>query len=371
MIVADIVGALGNQLFSYAATKSIALDLGYEYRYRVIPFGCPIGTKPSYNHEGSYIDKHGQEYNEYFEKAFHIDTAERIDEVPMVISSEWTWNRFASTNFSKGVYEISDETHLSGYFLHPKYFERRRAEVLQWFCFQEEYLGKCRAKLNNIVHSKGATHLVSVHIRCGKAYRLARMVLDTSYHRKAIQRIRAEFPRENLCFVLFSDCPEEARHLLRNEDVIINSGTMFEDLCSMSLCDSHIVANSTFSWWGAWLSDQTTGIVIRPSKYPDSIKGTFAPLDIFPTDWIAVEARQERLSPKIFMQRIRDEYSPMAVRGADNPVFFERFFIRPFAPFRRLLKQLLPIILVDKMKSLRRLIMSRYSIVHENRKRKY
>ena len=191
-------------------------------------------------------------------------------------------------------------------------------------------------------------------MRCGKAPRLARMTLDPIYHKNAMQRVRDEFSGENLCFILFSDSPDEAKYLMKDEEVIVQSHTMFEDLCLMTLCDSHIVVNSTFSWWGAWLSDQSTGVVIRPSMWPASDKGTFAPLDIFPSEWIVVEARQERLTPRVFMQRIRDEYSPMAVRSADNPVWYDRYMRRPFGYFKKRMKQFLPGTFVNKLKSIRK-----------------
>jgi len=301
MIVADIVGALGNQLFSYAATKAIALDLGYVYRYRVVTPYCAVTTRPTLNPEGSYIDNVGQEYCCYFEKVFHIDTTEKITEVPTSISSEFTWNRLPSTNFNKNVYSISDNTHLCGYFLCPKYFEHRRAEVLKWFRFQEAYIKRCREKLNKIAESNEATHLVSLNIRCGRSYQRYRLIIDSAYYKSAIQRIKEEFYKEKICFVLFSDDMKVARQMLKNEkNIVLHSDTMFNDLCLMSLCDSHIISNSTFSWWGAWLADETKGVVLRPSIWPTADKNQpFAPLDIYPSNWIAVDAKKARLTVRM------------------------------------------------------------------------
>jgi hypothetical protein len=289
MIVADIFSNLGNQLFIYAATKSIALDLGYEYRYRVV--------RPGFAREDSCIDDYGQEYIKDFEQAFHIDTTERIDDLPTSIQNKWEWNRTPSTNYIKDVYDISDNTHLCGYFLCPKYFEHRRAEVLKWFRFQDEYLERCQKKREKIIKSTGATHLVSIHVRCGKFYRQLGMVIDPGYHRNAIRLIRKKFEGEKLCFILFSDVPDEAKKMLKNEgkDIVLHHGTMFEDLCLMTLCDSHIIANSTFSWWGAWLSESTKGIVIRPSVWRIGPK-KLGPEDIFPSSWISVDSKRASLS---------------------------------------------------------------------------
>ena len=297
MIVADIVGALGNQLFSYAAIKSIALDLGYEYRYRVVPLG-PVPKNPERNSDGSYfIDSAGHDYNEYFEKAFNIDTSQRVANIPLNVSSKWTWSRSPSTNFNKDVYNIHDKTHVSGFFLCPKYFEHRRSEVLSWFRFRAAYRNKAQRKLSEIKAQTEATHLVGLHFRYAKAIRIHRLAIDPEYYRNAIKEMRSLLSGERLCFILFSDVPDKAKRMLKNEgeDIILHHGTMFEDLCLMTLCDSHIISNSTFSWWGAWLSESTKGIVIRPSIWPIWPKN-LGPENIFPSSWISVDSKRARLS---------------------------------------------------------------------------
>jgi hypothetical protein len=337
MIVGDLFSNLGNQLFIYAATKSIALDLGYKYGYRVI--------KPGFAASGDCLDAYGHEYSEGFEQAFHIDTSERIDVVPSLVNSHWTWQRTADTNFINDVYEIPDNTRLDGYFLCPKYFEHRRQQVLEWFRFKKEYFDKCIQTCNAVIEKTGADHFVSIHIRCGKDYRQFRLVIDPEYHRNAIRLVRKKFEGEKLCFILFSDVPDEAKRVLKNEgeDIIPHHGTMFEDLCLMTLCDSHIIANSSFSWWGAWLSESNKGIVIRPAVWP-LVHNRFDSDDIFPSDWLIVEARREKLTARIFVKRFRDIY-PVAVLSGLRKVK---------SAIKKALKMLLPNILVTILKSLRR-----------------
>lgn len=200
--------------------------------------------------------------------------------------------------------------------------------MLEWFGFQDKYLDLCRAKREKIVELTGSTHLVSVHMRYDKDYRLHRMTIDPCYYQLAMQKIRHDFYGERLCFLLFSNSLAEAKRLLKCEDVVVPAGTMFEDLCLMSLCDSHIVPNSTFSWWGAWLAHGPKGEVIRPSIVPVP-EGGYGPDDWFPSDWVAVEATRERLTPRILVNRIRDEY-PFAVA---------KTLRKPFNFFKRLLKR--------------------------------
>lgn len=301
MIVADLYSNLGNQLFAYTATKSIALDLGYEYRYRVV--------RPSFVKQDSGVDDYGQEYESHFEKFFSIDTSERIKDIPETINNKWKWERTPNTNFIQDVYTVPKNTHLTGYFLCPKYFEHRRNEVLKWFRFQNEILNKCEHWRDAVIKKTKANHLVAVHVRCGEFYKKLNMVLDPAYQINAIRTVKDKFPNDNLCFILFSDVPKEAQKMLKNanKDIFLHDGSMFEDLCMMTLCDSHIIANSSFSWWGAWLSKRSKGITIRPSKWPTAYKGS-APEDIFPKNWLKIRARRKRIACKNLIGVLADKY---------------------------------------------------------------
>ena len=339
MIVGELYSNLGNQLFILAATKSIALDLGYEYRYRIV--------KPGFAASDDCLDAFGHEYSKGFEQAFHVHTSERIDEVPSSVNRHWTWQRTADTNFINDVYKISDNTKLDGYFLCPRYFEHRREQVIQWFSFRKEYLDRALKKRKEIAETTEADHLISVHIRCGKDYRQWRLVIDPEYHINAIRMMRKKYSQEKLCFILFSDVPDEAKRMLKNEgeDIILHHGTMFEDLCLMTLCDSHIIANSTFSWWGAWLSESTKGVVIRPALCPKAVK-LLKYEHIYPSNWIAVDARKEKLTIRIIMNRCRNEY----------PASMLAWFRKANQLIKKALKKLFPSIVVSTLKSLRKRI---------------
>ncbi len=334
MIVADILGALGNQLFCYAATRSIARDLGLSYRYRVCPPAQTRIANPTYNNEGSFIDKLGQEFNPHFENVFHIDTGERIEDIPEQIRSVWTWQRSTLSNHDAGVYNISASTHLTGFFMHPAYFTHRRHEVLGWLRFKDPYVEKARLTADKIRRQTASDHLVSVHVRCGLSYRLARQTLDQDYHRRAMDLVQTTFPQKKLTYILFSDMPAAALRQTRGKHrTVLHAGTMFEDLCLMTQCDSHIVVNSTFSWWGAWLADQTRGIVVRPSIWPASLRGQYAPTDMFPDEWLTVEACREKMTFRGLTQRIRDEYSPGREPCEAYPSWFDHYVRRPLHAF--------------------------------------
>lgn len=334
MIIADIISFLGNQLFIYAATKSIALDLGYTYSYRVLKPTWTFGKNET-------IKEIGHQYAYDFEKAFHIDTSERVDDI-IQIENSWTWNRLPDTNFNGEVYTIKDNTHLKGHFLSPKYFEHRRNEVLGWFKFRDEYLEKGYRRLKQIKETCESSHIISIHMRYGN-YRSRGLSLDPSYYLNAVVKMRELLCDRDLCFILFSDEPKEAKTLLNMSNVIVAQGNFLDDLCLMTLCDSHIVSNSTFAWWGAWLANKSKGEVVRPSIWPTP-NGGFAPLDIYPSNWIAVDATREKLTMRIIANRVYDEYPSTVVS----------WFKKVRNSVKRAVKRLLPIAIVNALKALRK-----------------
>lgn len=300
MIIAEIGGGLGNQLFNYAATKSIALDLGYEYRY-IIPDQSWAVPK------GATIDIYGNEFDYYFEKAFHIDNSERITHLPPQIKHKWTWERLPSSNFNPEVYKVLNNTLLCGCFLSSRYFEHRRAEVLKWFCFQDKYRELCALKRKHLIAENGADRLIAIHMRYSKDRRYLRLTIDPEYYKKAIRKVESEHSNERMCYLLFSDNPKEAIRLIKNINVSVLKGNMYEDLCLMSMCDTLIISNSTFSWWGAWLADDINSKIIRPSIYP-IVGKKLGPQDYFPKRWESVEAKREGITVRIFINRCYDEY---------------------------------------------------------------
>jgi hypothetical protein len=323
MIVGNIFSNLGNQLFIYAATKSISLDLGYEYRYIVI--------RPGFAKKTSKIDNFGHEYTEHFEHELNINTAERISQIPSSVNKKWTWKRTKKSNNITDVYNIDDNTVLDGYFLSPKYFEHRREEVLKWFSFNNDIVQKCKEKRVGFLKKSNSNHLVSIHVRCGKDYRNQMQVIDPSYQKEAIEYLINRFRDEKLCFVLFSDDLLKAEKMLRplSKDMIQHHGSMFEDLCMMTLCDSHIIANSTFSWWGAWLSEPANrGIVVRPDLWPEAV----AMLEyehIYPSNWLAINATKEKFNFSLLKQKCSN-------------FFFDRLY-RLFSKYKRKVEKKLKI----------------------------
>jgi hypothetical protein len=137
---------------------------------------------------------------------------------------------------------------------------------------------------------------VSVHIRVGD-YALAQAsdstsdkpvtwVLRKSYYREAIKRIRATHPEAEL--VVFSDDPAGAQTMMDGEPANLwvkgnTPASAFEELWLMSCCKHHVIANSSFSWWGAWMNPDPEKIILAP-KYWFNTQNSYYP-ELLPANW--------------------------------------------------------------------------------------
>lgn len=295
MIVGDVFSNLGNQLFIYAATKCVALDLGYEYRYRVVV--------PSFAEVEVGLDNFGHEYSSRFESAFNIDTRERVEVVPPEVSQEWEWTMSAESNFDPLVYSVGDNTRLHGYFQSPRYFEHHRDEVLSWFKMQPALTERAARRREAILESAGASALCGVHVRRGPDYRQWSLMLEPSYYARSLALVAEELPPAQTALVLFSDVPGDALRIKSLRMAQPSGGSLYEDLSLMTLCDALVVSNSTLSWWGGWLGNPRR-TVVRPSVWPLS-DGASQADDIFPRDWLVAKAERDPWRPNAAARAMR------------------------------------------------------------------
>ena len=243
-------GQFGNQMFQYAALYGLGFTRGTKIRI------------PSNGHS--------------LLKAFPNLSAV-IDDTP----HNGAVYKEASFNYSSDLLTISDGTDLLGFFQSANYFLHCADQVLKEFTFNNNVQRRADA----IYRQVGAEITCSVHFR-RKDYLKSRGYhhnQDSNYYNQAINLVLKKYPMTK--FVVFSDDIEWCKQTLPQEMIAIDTTTegedsRFIDMCIMSKCNIHIIANSSFSWWGAFLS-RSTG-VIAPKKW-------FGPRG--PKDWQSVYAQ--------------------------------------------------------------------------------
>jgi hypothetical protein len=292
IIVSNLIGGLGNQMFQFACGRALSLRLNKDFKITTSQFD-------------SYLLHNGYELNNIFNISIQKISDSDLKDIlgwrsfPMFRKilgrhqMHWATNKHwvnePSLSYWKGIYDVSTPAYLHGYWQSEKYFEDFEETIRNDFTFNTQFNDLDIATLNKINMQPSA----SVHIRRGD-YSLAKNIkiystLEMDYYRTAIRQIRLKIP--NVKFFFFSDDPywvekkfnEEFGPIeLVNHNFGINSAN---DMRLMSNCNHHIIANSSFSWWGAWLNPNPAKIVIAPKKWflkeADNI-------DLIPKSWMRI-----------------------------------------------------------------------------------
>jgi hypothetical protein len=195
-------------------------------------------------------------------------------------------------NFDKKVAELGNNMYLDGYWGNEKYFISIENIIRKEFRVTEPPAGINEMYLGKIQ----STNSVAIHVRRGdyvsnKETNTFHGVCSIAYYEEAIAQLSRKM--QNIHFFIFSDdIPWVRENLLINnfpvEYVEHNADLGYEDLRLMYSCKHHIIANSSFSWWGAWLNNNPDKIIIAPEKW-NNLPGNKTEL---PDRWIRLRDPQ-------------------------------------------------------------------------------
>ena len=284
MLVIKIKGGLGNQMFQYALYialkergKKAILDTSYIYKEMKGLGRSTIFDVFCLDHNYVVDNKIYNFLMRYFFSFFRNLTSfkKRIYREP-----------------SFGIYDENvwklDNTFLDGQWQSEKYFSLYRKRILEAFTLKQSV--DLNNELVKLILNK-ANCTVSIHIRLGDYtsegnQRNFGNICTAMYYRKAINHIRSLC--NNPLFIVFSNDITKAKEIIANENVIFADSTSerngWIDMWMMSKCRHNIIANSTFSWWAAWLNTNENKIVVAPQKW-FNIRNT---PDICPKDWTLI-----------------------------------------------------------------------------------
>lgn len=289
LVVSHLHGGLGNQLFQYAAAFSLADYIGASV---VIDKDALHNLK----NRPYKLDRLN------IKQDFVNDNNKSITSPKILfrsLSSSLKLNRNSIIfhephyHFSESFFQLSgDFIELFGYFQSEKYFSRVESAIRKMFTFKD---GPDTGSLYWMNRIKTEKISVSVHVRRGD-YLLkpeTHPTLRMGYYQRAMNLMKKCFGSE-LTFFIFSDDTEYVNHEFSNiRNVCIvpsDEGSDVHELIMMSQCHHNIIANSSFSWWGAWLNTNKEKIVVAPACWFGPKKMSQRNImDLYPDNWIQLK----------------------------------------------------------------------------------
>ena len=290
MVISQILGGLGNQMFQYAAGRALSLAAGHRFLLNLHGFE-------------SYALHQGFEVERVFVAPVQAATAADVREVLGWRSGDLTrklLKRVQSPllhgphlaiephfNYWPGLREGAGPRYLMGYWQSERYFKDCEAVLRADFSFKTPLNG---ANLEISARMRDCQS-VSLHVRRGDYVTHAKTakilnVCSLEYYRKAIAHIAERILSPH--FFVFSDDPQWVRDNLEISfpaDFIDGNRGMqsYIDMQLMSLCKHQIIANSSFSWWGAWLNTNPDKKVVAPREW---FRNGTDDRDLVPPEWV-------------------------------------------------------------------------------------
>lgn len=285
-IIVKFNGGLGNQMFQYAFARAIEKKTGVKTVFDM-----------------SFFKKR---YARPYELNIFNLNAKFVEDFWLKLKLKIIWKlrkrlngkRFLGLKlysepnfeFDAEVFNIDPNTYVEGFFQTEKYFKDIEKELRTDFQFKNLPDDENQKLINKI----NATNSISLHIRRGdyvqkKRYQNLYATCSLDYYKKGVEYITKNFPTPVL--FIFSDDIEWVKENLNlpygSFYVSHNTGNKsYEDMRLMSLCKHNIIANSSFSWWGAWLNNNKEKIVIAPQRWFNDEK--IIQTDVIPESWIKI-----------------------------------------------------------------------------------
>ncbi|MBC7388462.1 MAG: alpha-1,2-fucosyltransferase [Opitutaceae bacterium] len=287
MIIVELAGGMGNQMFQYAIGKYLAtkhktelkIDLNFfkTYDWHEYSLG-PLNIKETIATDKEISWLKGEYFQSRPERLFGI--RKKLAHISHITEK--------SLQFDQNYLDLPNNIYLQGFWQSENYFSQISDKIREEFNVKKDPSNANNAFLTQILSYNSS---VSLHIRRGNYANLPEVtkfhgLCSMEYYSNAIDLINSKV--SNPCYFIFSDDITWVKDNLKiqNDHVFIDSNndkSDYEDMRLMRACKHNIIANSTFSWWGAWLGSNENKIVIAPKIwFADQTKK----IDIIPKRWI-------------------------------------------------------------------------------------
>ncbi|WP_320917516.1 alpha-1,2-fucosyltransferase [Enterocloster bolteae] len=295
MIIVGFGDGLGNQMFQYAFYKAmkkkysnndVKMDICYVY-------GPPV-------HNGFELDNI---FSIQKNISGHYDAVKLADYFPKYMKRYYLPNKLQSmrrllfgvkesyihpddpTEFYPEVFELNSlkSYYLRGNWINEKYFKDFKSELVKEFSFKKDLTLVNENYRKEMIRNNS----VAIHLRRGDYLGTILKELNLDYYKRAIDIIERSI--ENPLYFIFSDnkmIAEKEFEFLEHKIIVEGNKDRYSyiDMQLMSCCKHNIIANSTFSFWGAYLNSNVNKIVIAPDKASERWNNAFAC-----DDWILLE----------------------------------------------------------------------------------
>lgn len=276
MIITKISDGFGNQLFmyacGYAASRRLSTKLALDLTY--------LSTNSLRNYE---LDK----LNISYDKIFSVDNIQYPLNIAvrkilhLIIRCQYKiFREKTAYKYDKRITNIAQNSYLFGYWQTEKYFKEYREDILKMFTPRYNL----SQETNSFIDKVRSCNSVAVHVRRGDYVKLG-ICLDPSYYKNAFTVLNEKF--KDLTYFVFSDNVEYAKQMFKDMDGTfeyvenLSSNSTLDDFFVMKECKHIIMANSSYSWWAAWLNNNPQKVAIYPND-----KQFMS--DFYPKEWIMI-----------------------------------------------------------------------------------
>lgn len=285
MIIVKLFGGLGNQLFQYALGRQLSilhnvplkLDASHFETFKSRKYALGVfNILENHATKQDIARIKGKSFKRFMERILAYHKRSHLCE------------RFFY--FDPKVLQSQKNVYLQGHWQSERYFKNIEGILRHEFSFKT----KPDAKNKETAEIINSVNAISLHIRrtdyiCNTAINQFHGTCSTDYYRQAIKMIAQSVPSPH--FFVFSDDLLWAKKniVLKYPTIFVSHNDSikdFEDLRLMIQCKHHITANSTFSWWGAWLNNNPNKIIIAPEKW--FIHPDYSNKDLIPSGWIKI-----------------------------------------------------------------------------------
>lgn len=285
MIRVKIFNGLGNQLFQYACGRAIQEKYGGDLYLDISDFKTNKRSfrldKFKLNENINFLNKDNTFSNIRKNKLLNV-IYKIIPNTSFKIQSKFGKYLYFGEEYKEIENNFTNNYYLYGYWQSEKYFSNIKDKIKSEIQLRDELSSDIK-----LINEIEKCNSVAIHVRRGDylTNKLYKDICDKDYYKNAINVIKEKIEKP-IFFIFSDDCKwvEENWFLDENVFFVNDNYEDYEELIIMSKCKHFIIANSSFSWWGQYLSENSNKIVVAPKRWYNNDKK----VDIFMNEWIKI-----------------------------------------------------------------------------------